>query len=65
MVSLTGTLVKKFLTLTDAMVSLLGIYVFNICISSTVDLILYLLDMYGVIDWLSVLVSRQELEFGI
>ena len=55
MVLLSGTLVNKFSTLSEANIPLLGLSVCWIWINSCVYFILYLLGKYGVISYLIVL----------
>ena len=56
-VLLTGTLVNKFSTSSEANIPLLGLIVWRTWINSCVDLMLYLLGKYGEISCFIVFVS--------
>ena len=58
-VSLTGTLVNRFSTPSEANIPSLGLIVLRTWINSPVDFILYLQGKYGVISCFIVFVSSQ------
>ena len=57
MVSLTGTLVNKFSTLSEVNIPLLGLSVCSFWINSCVEFMLHLIGKYGVISCFIVFVS--------